>query len=382
MNNIIRPFDYQPSTRVVYGPGCLERLGELARALGGQRLLVVTDPGLIEAGILAKAVEYLNAAGLDCMVFSDLSQNPTTRQVEAGAAFAQAQGDIDLIVGLGGGSAMDGAKGINFLLTNGGRIQDYQGMGHAAKPLLPSLGIPTTAGTGSEAQSYALISHADTHKKIACGDPQARFHTVILDPELLQSVPPQVRAITGLDALAHAIESYVCTRRNPVSQLFAQRAFQLLNGAFDPVLDNAADLTSQGAMLLGAHWAGAAIENAMLGAAHACANPLTAQYNITHGTAVALMLPHVIRFNAQVAADCYAELAAAAQFPICTPNALAAAYEKQRDHAQLPELLSDCDVAQVDLPVLAAAAAQEWTATFNPRPLDAEACLTLYMNAY
>ena len=382
MNKLIHSFDYRPNARVLYGAGCLDQLGTLSHTLGGQRLLVVTDQGLIKAGVLAKAVHFLEAAGLEHIVFSDLSENPTSQQVEAGVQRAQMHGDINLIIALGGGSAMDCAKAINLLLTNGGQMEDYQGMHHAVNPLLPSLGIPTTAGTGSEAQSFALISQTDTHKKMACGDLQARFHTVILDPDLVCSAPRSVRAITGLDALAHAIESYVCTRHNPISQLFGQRAFQLLNTAFKAVLDNPNDIKNQGNMLLGAHWAGTAIENAMLGAAHACANPLTAQYGIAHGTAVALMLPHVIRFNAQVTANHYATLATAAQLPVSTAEGLATAYEELRAYAQLPELLSECDVAQVDLPFLAAAAAQEWTGTFNPRPLDDEVCLMLYKNAF
>src|SRR5207244_10153975 len=154
-------------------------------------------------------------------------ENPTSRHVELGRAFAVHSG-IDLIVSVGGGSSMDCAKGINFLLTNGGTMADYQGFGKAAQPMLPSIGVPTTAGTGSEAQSYALIADEKSHMKLACGDRKAAFRIAILDPELTVSQPAKVTAVTGIDALSPALEPYVATRRNPLSQLFAREAWRML----------------------------------------------------------------------------------------------------------------------------------------------------------
>ncbi|MCB0316854.1 MAG: iron-containing alcohol dehydrogenase, partial [Calditrichaeota bacterium] len=180
------------------------------------------------------------------------------------------------------------------------------------KPMLPSIGVPTTAGTGSEGQSYALISQEETHRKMACGDIKARFRIVILDPLLPQSVPDEVAAVTGIDAISHALESFVSTRRNTVSQMFAREAWHLLEANFETILEERQNTTAWGQMLLGAHLAGLAIENAMLGAAHACANPLTANYGVTHGVAVGLMLPHVIRFNSAAVGGLYAELVRAA----------------------------------------------------------------------
>ena len=222
------PFDFDPSIRVVFGAGALDQLGDLANALAGPRALLVTDPGLVQAGLAAQAHHALQNAGLTTTTFSAVGENPTTEHVAAGVHHARTHGPIDLIVALGGGSAMDCAKGINFLLTNGGQMQDYQGYGKATQPMLPSIGIPTTAGTGSEAQSYALITCADTNAKMACGDRKARFHIAILDPNVLTSVPQRVRADAGIDALAHAVESYVSTRRTPLSQMFARQAWQLL----------------------------------------------------------------------------------------------------------------------------------------------------------
>src|SRR5262249_43304050 len=180
---------------------------------------------------------------------------------------------IDLIVSVGGGSAMDCAKGINFLLTNGGHMADYKGFGKARKPMLPSIAVPTTAGTGSEAQSYALIADERTHMKMACGDPKAAFKIALLDPQGTVSQPPKVTSFTGIDALAHAVESYVSTKRNPQSMMFAREAWRLLEANFETVLREPGNLAARGAMQLGANYAGTAIENSMLGACHACANP-------------------------------------------------------------------------------------------------------------
>lgn len=270
------PFDFQPSTRVLFGENAIAQLGKVTRECGGRRVLLVTDRGLIKAGHVERALDFLQKENLEVFLFTDLEENPTSQHVESGVRFAREKDPIDLIVALGGGSAMDCAKGINFLFTNGGKMEDYWGFGKAAKPMLPSIGIPTTAGTGSEAQSYALIMHPQTHRKMACGDIKARFTAVILDPTLLTSVPRAVAAVTGIDAVSHAIESFVCTRANAMSRMFSKEAWRLLESNFIESLNNPANLTAQGNMLLGAHLAGMAIENAMLGAAHACANPLTA----------------------------------------------------------------------------------------------------------
>ncbi len=352
--------------------------------LGGGRVLIVTDPGIVKVGIVERAVRSLRQASLEVCVFEGTEENPTTRHVEAGVHFAKAQGEVDLIVGLGGGSAMDCAKGVNLILTNGGKMEDYWGMGKAVQPMLPSIGIPTTAGTGSEAQSYALIAREASHQKMACGDVKARFWAVILDPVLTESVPKSVAAAAGMDAVSHALESYVSTRRNPVSQMFALRAWELLEGSFEISLSEPASVEARGKMLLGAHLAGAAIENSMLGAAHACANPLTARYGMTHGIAVGLMLPVVIRFNGQVEAGLYEGLAAhraQADRQRCVAL-LVDRIVRLKATAGLPECLRDFRIERGDLPLLAKEAAGQWTGTFNPRRVTEGDFLQLYEAVY
>ncbi|MGH7169349.1 MAG: iron-containing alcohol dehydrogenase [Gemmataceae bacterium] len=378
-------FDHHPLTRVVYGPGTLARLGELARELGAHRPLLVTDPGLEAAGHPQRALASLHDVDLEPVVFDGVEENPTSSIVEMGVEVARRAG-IDFIIAVGGGSSMDAAKGINFLLTNGGRMSDYMGFGKATKPMLPSIGVQTTAGTGSEAQSFALIADEKTHLKMACGDRKAAFRAAILDPEVTVSQPRGVTAVTGIDALSHALESYVCTRHNPLSQAFAREAWRALEQNFDRVMRNPNDLEARGAMQLGANFAGAAIEASMLGACHACANPLTAHYGLTHGIAIGILLPYVIRFNNSAVSALYADLAH--DVGLINGDTMAAAEVlAQRiaafvQTAGLPSRLSDCGISRGILPVLADEAAQQWTGRYNPRPVGEMELLQLYEAAY
>lgn len=380
----LRPFDFHTPTRVVFGPGTMNRLGELARELGDTRVLLVTDPGLEAAGHPQRATQSLKDAGLEVFLFDDVEENPTSKHVEAGVHFAKPL-NVDLIVSVGGGSAMDCAKGINFLLSNGGTMADYKGFGKAKRPMLPSIGVPTTAGTGSEAQSYALIADAKTHLKMACGDRKAAFQIAILDPEVTVTQPTHVTALTGIDAVAHAVEAYVTAKRNPVSQMFAREAWKLLGANFERALANPRDLEARGAMQMGAFLAGTAIENSMLGACHACANPLTAHYGITHGQAIGILLPHVIRFNAKEVARLYAEM-----LDDCSPTngdsespaeSLAQRVAAMMKLAGLPSTLSECGVSATILPILAEEANQQWTARFNPRTVAEPELVAIYQAA-
>ncbi|HEY9285807.1 MAG TPA: iron-containing alcohol dehydrogenase, partial [Pyrinomonadaceae bacterium] len=303
----MRSFDFKTPTRVVFGEGAISRVGELARGLGFRRTLLVADRGLVASGHVAEAAGPLHAAGVRVFEFHDFEANPDTAMIERGRAFA-APLDVDSIIGLGGGSSLDCAKGVNFVLTNGGSMRDYRGYGKAARPLLPMIGVPTTTGTGSEAQSYALVSDSETRVKMACGDPSAAFRVALLDPLLAVSQPRAVSATAGFDALSHAVETYVTTRRNPVSDMFSREAWRLLEANYERALAEPENTEARGAMMLGAHFAGAAIEQSMLGATHACANPLTKNYDTEHGAAVALMLPHVVRWNSEEVGARYREL--------------------------------------------------------------------------
>lgn len=381
--------------RVLYGAGVIDLIGELVQEFGGQRVLVVADPGVAAAGHVHRASVALRGAELKVAVFYGVEENPGERNVAAAAAAARAH-EADFLIGLGGGSAMDCAKGANFVFTNGGRMEHYWGFGKAGKPMLPSIGVPCTAGTGSEAQSFAVISREDDHRKMACGDPKARFVATLLDPEVVRTAPSEVMAATGLDALSHALESFVCTAANPYSRMFASEGFARLLRGFDAVVDAQATSGANrseaemvelwGEMLLGAHLAGAAIEASMLGAAHGLANPLTARYDITHGVAVAVMLDHVMRFNGAAGGTGYGGLVQLA-FGGAAGNGvaserLAKLWGDLRDSAGVAARLRDLGVLEADLDLLSSQAAEQWTAQFNPRSASASDMLALYRAAF
>lgn len=378
-------FDYPNRTRVVFGAGVLQRLGELAHDLGFTRVLLVSDPGMVATGYVDRAVALLTAHRIQVFPFHAFGENPDTAMLATGRDQAAAR-QVDALVALGGGSSLDCAKGINFLLTQGGTLRDLRGYGKARHPMLPMLAVPTTAGTGSEAQCFTVISDADTHEKMACGDPKAAFRVALLDPELTTTMPASVTAISGIDAISHAVEAYVTRLSNPMSDVFAREAWRLLDGHYERVLANPDDLDARAAMQLGAYHAGAAIELSMLGAAHACANPLTARYGVTHGIAVSVMLPHVVRWNHEVVGDRYAELAglsaAAREYGPASSATLVRRLRALAAAGRLPASLSELGVRRDDLARLAADTAPQMTGKHNPRPFDVDAAAALYAEAY
>jgi alcohol dehydrogenase len=381
-------FELPGRPRLVFGEGAAGRSGELASFLGARRALLVTDSGIVAAGHAQRVAESLRAAGITVAIYGDVHENPTTRDVDDCLAVAR-ESAIDLIVGLGGGSAMDTAKATNLLLGNGGRMQDYWGVGRAIQPMLPLVAIPTTAGTGSEMQSAALIADDVTHQKMACLDPKVLPAVSILDPALTLSQPRRVAANTGMDAIVHAVETAVTTKRSDDSAALSAEAFRLCVNALPRVLAEPGDLESRGRMQLGAAFAGAAIERSMLGAAHAAANPLTARFGVVHGNAVGLMLPHVVRFNAALpeVRDRYAELAATAGLVEgCHPaekavDALVECLERLLRLAQLPGTAGALGVRVDAIASLAGEAARQWTAGFNPRPVFEGDFVKLYQAA-
>jgi alcohol dehydrogenase len=368
------------SAEIESGPGVLSRLGEVVAALGGRRVLLVSDPGLESAGHVARACDSLVAAEVQFEIFSGVEENPTEACVERALGAARAL-TPDLLVALGGGSVMDATKGANFLFTNGGRMADYQGFGKAKKPMLPSVGVPCTAGTGSEAQSFALISRSSDHAKMACGDVKARFTRVLLDPDLLETVPRDVAAVTGMDALSHALESFVTRTRNPLSSAFASAAWRLLDGAFPKLMAAVPGDVAPSEMLAGSYLAGAAIECSMLGLAHAMANPLTARFGVTHGVAVGLVLPHVVRFNGATCEENYRQLALVPPAGSAS-EALARRVEELRDFGGLPTSLEEVGVPESALAQLADDAVGQWTAAHNPRSSVANQICELYERAW
>jgi len=376
---MVEPFVSRRSPKLVFGPGALQELPACVRELGASSVFLVTDTGIARAGHLARAKSLLEEAAIAVAVFDQSTENPTESDA-ARCRDAARELKFECIVALGGGSSMDTAKACNFLLTNGGAMRDYQGYGKAAKPMVPFIAVPTTAGTGSECQSYALVSRDDGHEKMACGDPKVRARTAILDPDLTKTQPPVVAIQTGLDALAHALESAVCTKRNAVSSVYAEAAFRHLSSAIGRIIEGRANDEDRGHMQMGAALSGLAIENSMLGAAHATANPLTARHNIVHGHAVATMLPHVMRFNLP---DPSARVVYAQFEEIIKTSGVS----KQPLIDWVVDLVSACSFPTVnvddeEISLLADGAARQWTGQFNPRSLILDDYVALYRQAF
>ncbi len=376
--------DEKANQKIIFGEGAICQVGVLASELG-KNVLLVTDSGLTSVGHSQKVKNFLEHSKLKVTLFDKSIENPTESSVQECVQVASAA-KVDLIIGLGGGSSMDTAKGCNFILSNGGKMSDYWGIDKAKNSMLPLLAIPTTAGTGSECQSFALISEDHTHKKMACGDKKALPQIAILDPELSLSLPSSVTACTGVDALAHALESAVTLKRNKSSIRHSQLAFNLIQENLPTVFGHPDNLESRGKVLLGASHAGAAIERSMLGAAHSMANPLTAIYGVVHGMAVGMALPKVMSYNSldPKTKSIYADVArksGLASVEISDSEAtqfLINRVYQILELANFPSSLKEFGFDQSEIHSLALEAHKQWTANFNPRPISVGEFENLY----
>lgn len=355
-------FDFRPRTRILFGAGEFARLGELAREQNATRCLLLADQGSVDVGHAQEAARSLKARRVDVFAFHDFTTQPTVAMVEAAREYAAPQA-VNLVVGLGDGSTLDFAKAVNVVIANGGSIRDYRGYGNVPKPLLPMIAVPTTAGSGSEAQGSAVIIDPDGHSKMICGDPKIFFRTAILDPKLTLGQTAAATAANGYEAISHAVETLLSTRRTPISECFSREAWRLLEANFVRAMQVPEDLGARGALLLAAHLAGLAIEYAALGPAHACAQPLVENYKMPQGVAAALVLAPALEWleDGLGWAPRLRELAGA---------------------GDLPRSLGDASVPEQVLPRLAEEAAAQWSGRFSSRHFDAEAALEIYRSAY
>ena len=385
-------FDFGYRPRIVFGLGSSARAGELAIAHQATTVLLVSDPGVAAAGHTDAVGSVLRDHRISVHVFTGVPENPTLADVSACAEQAR-QHDPDLIIGLGGGSSLDVAKACMMVCAEGIDIARRPGMTASTRPHLPMIAIPTTAGTGSECQPHAVISDDETHTKAAFGTSQSLPKVAILDPVLTITQPRRVTADSGFDAIVHAVEVWVTKPRNPLSSLFAGEAFSLLTSNLPTVLARPDDLDARGGMQLGAAWAGLGIAHSMLGAAHAAGNALTARYPISHGAAVASMLPAVIRFNSQddLVRARYAALAERSGLAAtgvdpgererCLVSALLERLSSLWSLTPNPADLSGFGARAQDIGDLAVEAAKQRTGSFNPRPVNAAVFRELFAEA-
>lgn len=312
MDGRLRHFSYHVPTAIEFGWGALARLPAIVRDQGGTRVLVVGDPGVERAGLVRRVMTCLAEAEMFATAFTDVQSDPDVRSVETGTAAARAA-RCDTVVGIGGGSALDAAKAIGLMLTNPGHIRDYVGIGKVRHPPVPVVAIPTTAGTGSELTIWSVLTDAERGEKVSVGSVLNCPRVGLLDPELTVSLPPAITAQTGMDALTHAVESYVNTASHPLSEAPAEKAVRLIGRSLRRAVAQAgaahAAADARADMLLASALAGMAFNATRLGYVHAFALPLGAKFKIPHGLVNAIMLPAVMRFNVPGNVPAFARLA-------------------------------------------------------------------------
>jgi len=375
--------------RVVFGRGSLDQLGREVRRLDGTRILVVADPRVAELDFFPRALDSLHRAGLSAVVFTDFSSEPAPEQADEAGRLARER-SLDLVIGLGGGSAMDMAKAAAVLAANGGRAEDYIGVELVPHQGLPKLMVPTTAGTGSEVTWTAVFTMRAEKRKGGINSPYLYPETALLDPELTFDLPPEATAYTGLDALAHAVESYVSQRANPVSDMYALKAVELIGRFLErAVTKGGGDPEAREGMLLGSFLAGKALAGAGVGACHGLAYPLGAFHGVGHGTANAVLLSQVMLFNCSARPERYAALARALGLDCAGLDDLDAGRLAAERVAELvsagaiPAGLSGLGIPEAALEEMAEAALKvKLCMDNNPRPMSREEALALYRAAY
>jgi alcohol dehydrogenase class IV len=381
-------FIFQTARCIINEPGATSRLGEIAAGLGMSKVFLVSDNGIAKAGLLDKAVLGLRAGGMEVAVFTDVLADPPESNVLDALKLAREFG-ADGVVGFGGGSSMDVAKLVAFLSRSAQSLPEIYGIGLAQGARLPLIQVTTTAGTGSEVTPIAIVTTGE-HEKKGVIAPQLLPDIALLDAELTTGLPPRVTAMTGIDAMVHAIEAYTTRlKKNPISDILARQGLKLLFENIREAVENGSDLEARSQMLVGAMLTGQAFANAPVGAVHALAYPIGGQYHVPHGLSNALLLPHVMRFNLPVASREYAELARELFKDVGSLTDLAAgamlisALEQLMVDVKLETHLSQVGIEEQALPRLAEAAMlQTRLLGNNPRDVRYEDALQIYRDAW
>ncbi|MBI5583777.1 MAG: iron-containing alcohol dehydrogenase [Deltaproteobacteria bacterium] len=381
-------FSFNGAGEIIFGRGTVSRLPELARRYGKGPVLVTLDPFFSGSDLKSRLNKDLKSAGLSPVFFDRIEPEPSPRSAETGARLARKKG-CTLVVGIGGGSALDTAKGLAILAGNPGKVSDYVGLDRVPGPGLPTILVPTTAGTGSEVTFTAVFTNRQTKSK---GGINSRFlypAVALLDPELTLSLPPAVTAQTGMDALTHAMEAYTSNKANPLSDLVALKAVALIGAALKRAVQKGTDIEARENMLLGSLLAGLALANAGVTAVHAMAYPLGALFNVPHGLANAVLLPYVLEFNRSSCPERFARMGA-----LLSRSAAASTLEQGAKQCirkvirlsraiGIPEKLSDLKIPKKAIPQMAPAALKiARPIENNPRPITEEDIAALYRQMY
>jgi len=368
------------------GQGCLAALPERVKMLNGKKPLLVADKGMTDLGYTARVTELLKTADIDCAVYDGTVPNPTDNNVEEGAEVYRKE-NCDLLISLGGGSAHDCCKGVGILVTNGGKIQDYEGLDQVKVALPPYIAINTTAGTASEMTRFTIITNSSNHVKMAIVDWRVTPDVAINDPELMVDMPPSLTAATGMDALTHAIEAYVSTAATPITDACALQAIRLIGQYLRKAVARGDDMEARDRMAYAEYLAGMAFNNASLGYVHAMSHQLGGFYNLPHGVCNALLLPHVCRVNLMARTERFADIADALGEVTEGLSDRDAAYvaidaiEALSVDVGIPQTLGELGVKEEDIPTMVANAQKDVCCLTNPRKLTDKEVAAIYKAA-
>ena len=381
--------------RIEFGGGAIQNLGEHVKSFGCKRPLLVSDAGVINAGILAKAIDALNASGLTHAIYSDIEPNPTDISINNGVEVYKSEA-CDVVIAVGGGSVMDAAKALRLLTTHAPPLEPYYadvgGIERIRGDMPPLVCVPTTAGTGSEVSQGAIITDTsfnttDRWRKRAIVTPFNMSNIALLDPGITLGMPPALTAATGMDAITHGIEAYVATKYHPIAEGVALQALRMLSANIQKVYHDGGDVTARGEMLLGSCMAAFSFQKG-LGAVHSLAHQLSTDAPIPHGIANAILLPPVMEFNFSHATEKYAEIARALGIDtnrMDNDEAARAAIDKIREfnaELSMPKGLGDAGLDRAKIPKLGADAMLDHCHKFNPRACTEADMVALFEDAF
>ena len=365
------------------GIGSYKTVGQQIKAVGAAKALIVTDKGIVGAGICTKITEILDAEEIKYAVFDGAQPNPTVGNVENGFKVFK-DNQCDCIISLGGGSPHDCAKGVGLVASNGGSIKDYEGLDKSKKPLVPLIAVNTTAGTASEMTRFAIITDSDRHVKMAIVDWHTTPTIAINDPLLMMGMPPSLTAATGMDALTHAVEAYVSTAATPITDSNALAAMELITQYLRRAVKDGGDMEARDKMAYAEFLAGMAFNNASLGYVHAMAHQLGGFYDLPHGVCNAILLPQVEAYNAKAVPERFIAIAKALGEDVAglTPKKAATvaikAIKKLAKDVKIPSGIGELGAKQEDFPILAENAMKDACGATNPKQPTKEEIIELY----
>lgn len=381
----MKEFEFSVPQNIVFGSGCLDRLPQLAKRLKKQKAFILSGPHLNKIGLVEKCLKLLESEGIETSLFTETEANPSCETVARAAGLCKSEG-ADFIVAFGGGSPLDTAKAVAVLVTYGGEIKDYEGGGKVKGPVLPIIAIPTTAGTGSEVTPFSVITDHERNYKLTVSSNYLIPEYAILDPDMIETVPEKTAAACGIDALIHAIESYLSLAASPFSEMCSLRAIELIGKNIRAYVANRTDKEAAGNMLLGSLFAGIAFSHARLGNVHAMSHPVSAYFDVAHGVANAILLPVVLEFNSLTDKgkyyDIYKHIAAA---PVkkekFIPQMLCDEVKELLMTIGIPCKLSEAGVNDRYLAQMAEDAMKSGNIAVNPRSTCLQDILKLYQRA-